>query len=111
MKKIFVLGIILLFILLSLRDNNTYAYIDCKNTIIKPYEVTTLNLADYLLNSNYNEVSGFCSYNMCYEIRESNINKSINNFKLLYDKRLSENDRLEIMVKGYPITKIVVNNC
>lgn len=112
MKKILLLGFTLLLLgfLLTIKDNSSYAFSDCHNKIIKPKEITTLNLKDYVLKNHYDLIS-FCSFDMCYTKREDNINKSINNFKKLFDKYLSEDDLNELNVKGYPITQIIINDC
>ncbi len=111
MKKYVVLGFILFFMLsfMLLLNDNSYAYVDDNNLIIYPKEVTTINLKKYLNKNNYS-ISSFCSYEKCYEIREKDINMSISNFHKLYDKDLCEEDALEIKVKGYPVSKIILNN-
>ena len=101
---------VILGILLLTRSNKAYAYVNCAETVISPKEVTTLNLKTYIENNNY-EVVSFCSFDMCYIKREDTIEKSINNFKMMFDKYLSEDDFYELNVKGYPITKIVINAC
>ena len=113
MKRYLVLGFILIFLLtiLLFTDNSTYAYLDCSNMIIEPIEVTTLNLEEYIINNSFNELKGLCSYDRCYDVRENNIKGTINNFKHLYNKTLSEEESYEYYVKGYPITKLVVDNC
>ena len=95
MKKYIIIGLVFIFIiLLFINNDNSYAYISCDNKVIEPYEVNTNNLKEYLNNSNYNYVKSFCFYEMCYEIREDNIDKSINNFIKLNNKRLSADNRL-----------------
>jgi hypothetical protein len=91
--------------------DKSYAYVDCNNKEIRPYEVSTLNLADYLDDLNFNELKTICSYDKCYEIKEGILQYSINNFKKIYDKTLNEDELYEVNVKGYPITKIVVDAC
>lgn len=105
--------IILLFFLLSFLviKQESYAYIDCNNYVIESREVNTLNLDVYLNNIYYRELISFCSYDKCYDVKEGLIKDSINNFKSIYDQKIDK-DELEIVkVKGYPITKIVINNC
>lgn len=112
MKKYVVLVFILFFMFLLLSNNDdSYAYVDCSNTILIPEEVTTLNLSDYMAKIEFNEFKNFCSYDNCYDIREGNIKTSIKNFRILFDKKLSEEEKYEIDVKGYPITKIVIDVC
>ena len=113
MKKALVLGFILFFLLgtlFSIKDNSTYAYDDCHNKKVELKEVTTINLDKYVKVNNL-EIISFCSFDMCYVKREDSINESVNNFKKMFDKYLSEDDYNELNIKGYPITSIVVNNC
>ena len=111
MKKYFILGLAFLFLFLLLNaQKSSYAYVDCSNVESNPY-VTTLELNEYLKTIDYNEIIGFCSYDKCYDVREANINKSIINFRKLYDKTLTDDELLEVNVKGYPVTKLVINNC
>ena len=62
----------LLFLIITILTFNkkyeTFAYI-CNN-IISPSEVSTNNLEEYLVNNNIENVTSFCSYDYCYNIRE-----------------------------------------
>jgi len=113
MKKYLVLGVtlIFLFVILFFKDSMSYAYVDCDNKVIVPYEVSTLNLESFLSEQNYNSLKKICSYDRCYEVREDTVKKTVSNFKRLYDKKLSEDEYFEVYVKGYPITEIVVDAC
>ena len=113
MYKRLVLVLALFFLLgfLWIREENSYAFEDCENKDIEAYEVTTLNLEDYLKQYNYSELISFCSYNRCYEVKEGDIKTSIKNFDILYHKYLDSDEELEVIVKGYPITSIKVNAC
>ena len=73
-----------------------------------PKEVTTLNLQSYLNELNYKELYYLCSYDYCYNVRSSNIDDIINDFKNLLD---SNEDKLITNVKGYSVTKIGFNGC
>ena len=113
MRKILVLGFILFFlfsILLIIKENSTFAYSDCHNKKIGLKEVTTLNLKEFIKENNY-ELISFCSFDICYVKREDSILESIDNFKSMFNKYLSEDDFNELNVKGYPITSIVINGC
>ena len=113
MRKILVLGFILFFLLsflLIIKDSNTFAYIDCHNKKIELKEVTTLNLDEFIRKNNY-ELISFCSFDICYVKREDSILKSIDNFKIMINKYLSEDDYNELNIKGYPITSVVINDC
>ena len=102
MKKYLVLLTIILFSLLMINESSgAFNYID-------PIEVNTNNLKDYLKNNNYDDIRGFCSYDYCYEIREDDIEKSIMNFKKIYNKYLTDDERLIVDIKGYPITRIIL---
>ena len=112
MRKYLVLSFIFVFLVLFLLINNeSYAYDNCNYKYIYPSELTTLNLKDYLDIMNFKEVYRFCSYDKCYTIKESNISKSIENFKIIYDKQLMDDEYLEIRIKGYPITELIINAC
>lgn len=110
-KKYCVILLFFLFVLIISLNNNSYAYVDCNNYIIEPKEVNTLNLSKYLNNIRYNELISFCSNERCYEVREGKIKDSINNFNNIYNKTLSNEEYEVIRVKGYPISRIVINNC
>ena len=102
---------LLVFFCFCLTFNISYAYkTSCENYIIKPQELSTNNLEKFLNRNKYYNVNYFCSYDKCYNVRE-NIHDSISNFHKLYDKDLSLEDYNIIYVKGYPITKISINNC
>ena len=113
MKRILVLVFITFFLLgflLIFKEKTTYAYEDCHNKKLVPKEVTTLNLALFVNENNY-ELISFCSFDMCYVKREDNVSTSINNFNKYFNSYLSEDDYNELNIKGYPITEIVVNAC
>lgn len=102
MKKYLVLLLILLFSFLSVEETNSYLdYID-------PVEINTNNLKDYLDKNNL-IIKEFCSYDRCYTLKEDNIDISVENFRNIYDKYLPEDELLNVRVKGYPITKIVID--
>ncbi len=112
MKQYLILGFAFILLLLSLLlKNKSFAYNDCSYSHIYPKEITTNNLEEYLSIMNYKEVYGFCSYDYCYNIKELKISKSIQNFKTIYDKRVTDDTYFELYVKGYPITEIIVNCC
>lgn len=77
-------------------------------SVIYPIEVTTKNLKDYVDVIN-KEVLSFCSYDDCIIVKDKNINKSIKKFEQLYNRKYNDEELEIINVKGYPITKIVVN--
>lgn len=108
MKKLLLLFFLFLFVIFNLKES--YSYGDCIKEIY-PVEVSTNNLNDYLVNNKYNTILSFCSYDMCYEVKEGNYLRSIDNFKKIYNSQLNENDYNEVYVKGYPITKIIFNYC
>ena len=109
MKKYALL--LLLFFLFILSFKNSYSYIDCNNMIDDPKEVTTLNLQSYLNELNYKELYYLCSYDYCYNVRSSNIDDIINDFKNLLDSNTLNEDKLITNVKGYSVTKIGYNGC
>ena len=113
MKRTLILSFALFFLLAILLQfkNETYAYVNCAYYEINPIEVSTLDLVNYLNKINYNELISFCSYDNCYEVREGNIQESIDNFNKLYLPKLSDDERLIINLKGFPVTKIIINNC
>ena len=82
MKKYCVILLFFLFVLIISLNNNSYAYL-----------------------------ISFCSNERCYEVREGKIKDSINNFNNIYNKTLSNEEYEIIRVKGYPISRIVINNC
>ena len=45
------------------------------------------------------------------DVTNSDIDSIIYDFKLKYNKTLSEDEYLDYYYKGYPITKIYVNSC
>lgn len=113
MKKILILSFTLFFLLSILIFNkkyDTYAFEDCHNKRIDTNDVSTLNLEKYIHDNNY-ELLEFCSFDVCYKKREASVFESINNFKVLFNKYLSEDEYYELNIKGYPITRIYVNNC
>lgn len=112
MKKILVLGIALFFLLLiTTYEEKSYAYVDCSYNRLYLQEVNSLNLPQYLDGVKYKELIEICSYDNCYEVKEGNISNTLNDFYKMYYKSLSEEDRLVVSVKGFPITEIVVDNC
>ena len=76
-----------------------------------PKEVTTLNLQSYLNELNYKELYYLCSYDYCYNVRNSNIDDIIYDFKNLLDSNTLNEDKLITNVKGYSVTKIGFNGC
>ncbi len=113
MRKILILGFMLFFLfglLLSIKSNSTYSYLDCYKKEFKLKEITTLSLNKYI-NENKYELISFCSFDMCYTKKEDTINESISNFKKMFDKYLSEDDYNELNIKGYPITSITIYDC
>ena len=112
MKKVLVLGFALFFLLfVLLYKGDSYAYTNCEYNKFYPQGVTSLNLPDFLKEITYNELIEFCSYTSCYTVKEGNIKASIENYNKIYYKELTEEDKLVIDVKGFPITEIVINNC
>lgn len=109
MKKYALL--LLLFFLFILCFKNSYSYVECNNMIDDPKEVTTLNLQSYLNKLNYKELYYLCSYDYCYNVRSSNIDDIINDFKNLLDSNTLNEDKLITNVKGYSVTKIGFNGC
>ena len=109
MKKYALL--LLLFFLFILCFKNSYSYVECNNMVDDPKEVTTLNLQSYLNELNYKELYYLCSYDYCYNVRSSNIDDSINDFKNLLDSNTLNEDKLITNVKGYSVTKIGFNGC
>jgi len=109
MKKYALL--LLLFFLFILCFKNSYSYVECNNMIDDPKEVTTLNLQSYLNELNYKELYYLCSYDYCYNVRSSNIDDIINDFKNLLDSNTLNEDKLITNVKGYSVTKIGFNGC
>ena len=79
--------------------------------IDNPKEVTTLNLQSYLNELNYKELYYLCSYDYCYNVRSSNIDDIINDFKKILDSNTLNEDKLVNDVKGYSVTKIGFNGC
>lgn len=109
MKKYALL--LLLFFLFILCFKNSYSYVECNNMIDDPKEVTTLNLQSYLNELNYKELYYLCSYDYCYNVRSSNSDDIINDFKNLLDSNTLNEDKLITNVKGYSVTKIGFNGC
>lgn len=109
MKKYALL--LLLFFLFIMCFKNSYSYVECNNMIDDPKEVTTLNLQSYLNELNYKELYYLCSYDYCYNVRSSNIDDIINDFKNLLDSNTLNEDKLITNVKGYSVTKIGFNGC
>ena len=109
MKKYALL--LLLFFLFILCFKNSYSYVECNNMVDDPKEVTTLNLQSYLNELNYKELYYLCSYDYCYNVRSSNIDDIINDFKNLLDSNTLNEDKLITNVKGYSVTKIEFNGC
>ena len=109
MKKYALL--LLLFFLFILCFKNSYSYVECNNLVDDPKEVTTLNLQSYLNELNYKELYYLCSYDYCYNVRSSNIDDIINDFKNLLDSNTLNEDKLITNVKGYSVTKIGFNGC
>lgn len=109
MKKYALL--LLLFFLFILCFKNSYSYVECNNMVDHPKEVTTLNLQSYLNELNYKDLYYLCSYDYCYNVRSSNIDDIINDFKNLLDSNTLNEDKLITNVKGYSVTKIGFNGC
>ena len=103
--------VLLLFFLFILCFKNSYSYVECNNMVDDPKEVTTLNLQSYLNELNYKELYYLCSYDYCYNVRSSNIDDIINDFKNLLDSNTLNEDKLITNVKGYSVTKIGFNGC
>ncbi len=104
-KYYFIICILLLFIVLNIKESFAYK---SNYLVIKPKNVTTKNLGEYVKENISRDLNYFCSYDDCYVVREKNINKSISNFEKYYLKKLDEEDRLILNVKGISITKIVL---
>ena len=100
----------LLSIMLINNNYNTYAFEDCTYKKIDLKDVSTINIEDYLKKNNY-ELVEMCSFDVCYVRREESIKVTIDNFKEIFNKYLQEDEYLELNVKGYPVTRIYVNNC
>lgn len=109
MKKYVLL--LLLFFLFILCFKNSYSYVECNNMVDDPKEVTTLNLQSYLNELNYKELYYLCSYDYCYNVRSSNSDDIINDFKNLLDSNTLNEDKLITNIKGYSVTKIGFNGC
>lgn len=109
MKKYVLL--LLLFFLFILCFKNSYSYVECNNMVDDPKEVTTLNLQSYLNELNYKELYYLCSYDYCYNVRSSNIDDIIYDFKNLLDSNTLNEDKLITNIKGYSVTKIGFNGC
>lgn len=109
MKKYALL--LLLFFLFILCFKNSYSYVECNNMVDDPKEVTTLNLQSYLNELNYKELYYLCSYDYCYNVRSSNIDDIIYDFKNLLDSNTLNEDKLITNIKGYSVTKIGFNGC
>lgn len=111
MKKylIIILLFFCMFVLCNLDDS--YSYVDCSNSVIKPVEVTSLNFVEYMSNIEYNDIYKICSYDYCFNFYSGDLNESILNFTKIYYKSIDYEDQLILMVKGIPITEIVINNC
>ena len=92
MKKYALL--LLLFFLFILCFKNSYSYVECNNMVDDPKEVTTLNLQSYLNELNYKELYYLCSYDYCYNVRSSNIDDIINDFKNLLDSNTLNEDKV-----------------
>ncbi len=101
MKQYFIIFILCLFVILNIKESFSYQ----NERVIYPVEVTSKNLSEYVKELSF-EIVYFCSYDKCYQKKEKSIIGAINSFKAIYDKTLSEDDRVIIEAKGYPITKI-----
>lgn len=101
MKQYFIIFILCLFVILNIKESFSYQ----DKRVIKPVEVTSKNLSEYAKSLPY-EIIYFCSYDKCYQKKEKEMNMAVNNFKAMYDKTLSEEDKIMIDAKGYPITEI-----
>lgn len=109
--KRYIFILLLFFLFLFLDKNISYGYSDCSYNLIVPREVSLNNLKEYLNDYNFNEVVRICSYDRCFDVTNSDIDSIIYDFKLKYNKTLSEDEYLDYYYKGYPITKIYVNSC
>lgn len=111
MKKYLIIILLFFCSLFFMNFNVSYSYVDCSNYVIKPVEVNSLNFNDYISKINYKEIYGVCSYDFCYNFNTGDVNKGISDFNKLYYNSVSDDDKLVLMVKGIPITDIMINNC
>ena len=115
MRRILVLSftsffIIFLILIYNNNNNNTYAFENCDYKRINTKDISTINLEEYIKDNKY-ELLEFCSFDVCYKRREYSIKESINNFKIIFNKYITEEEYFELNIKGYPITRIYINSC
>lgn len=110
MKKYMFLGLISLFLFIN--NKPSYAYENCADVIDEPSTVNTNNLVNYI-NSNYSDIviNYICSNNECYNIKNESLDVALENFLIIIRKNTSDELKYEMDIKGYPITKISLNQC
>ncbi len=110
-KYLYLFGIIVLSFIITF-SNKTYAYEPCYYQKIKLNNLNTNNFTKYINEQNpKTKYLKICSYENCYEVRNENITTALNNFVKIQKKKNSEEYNLEIEIKGFPITEIIVNQC
>ncbi len=99
-----------LLISLYWKFDSSSAYVSCSEKSIELKGVNTRNLDIFIRDSHY-ELVKICSFDICFIRRDESIKKTIADFERYYSMYLSDEDKMELEVKGYPVTSIVVNDC
>ena len=105
MKYISVILVILLTVFLM---------VNVKASNVNNYEINSLDVVEYLkMNNKLHKLKYICTYDYCskemYGNREKEINIFINNY-ISKIKKKSLEEGIKIELKGFKITKIVLND-
>lgn len=112
MKKIVIL--LLFLVCLSINSYKAYTIEHCYSEII-PKNLNSKHVVNYLKEVNIaTKMNKICSQNICETINPSNLERDIKNFvdkNIQYLKTKDEKSSLDAELKGFKITKIILNSC
>lgn len=108
--------ILLIIFILALTFNTLKAYNaeSCSNELILN-DLNSQNLLTYIKENNLKNIDYICSDNICMKIEPTQIERSIKKFitkNLEYLKtKVDETTYTNLTLKGFKITKIILNDC
>jgi hypothetical protein len=112
MKKYFI--ILIFLVCLSINTYNAYNIDKCTNEI-KTTSLNSKNILKYLKENELdNKITKICSTDICMKINSANLERDINSFKekyITYLKNKNEEASFEAELKGFKISKIIINTC
>lgn len=104
-KHIFILGIIECSLLI-LTIGHSYA-------LKSDYSINSNQLLEYIKKNHITNITKLCSNDYCNYIKSSNLTKAIETYINDYANYIKANGNeegaIEVLAKGFPITKIITN--